>query len=81
MNLSTFKKYRKHEGTCAALMICLIKSGVKATDARDAVCGLIDTYNIRALEKMKSKDLYEYIEGFVEGYKNTKSLIKEFIIK
>lgn len=81
MKLSTFKKYRKHEGTCAALMVCLIKSGIKATDARDAVCGLIEQYTIRGLEKLKSKDLYEYVEGFLEGYKNADSLIKEFILK
>ncbi len=81
MKLSTFKKYRKHEGTCAALMICLIKSGIKPTEARDAVCGLIDTYTIRGLEKLKSKDLYDYIEGFLEGYRNDDSLIKEFILK
>ena len=81
MKLSTFKKYRKHEGTCAALMICLIRSGIKSTDARDAVCELIENYTIRGLEKLKSKDLYDYVEGFVEGYKDADARISEFILK
>ena len=74
------KKIRRHQGTINGLMIALIRSGIPTVKAFHAVQDLLDEYHVRALEKTTSRNLYDFVAGFVESYRNQTSIAQEFVL-
>ena len=63
--LKRFKESRKFGGTIYALLVLLSHSGVQEHRADQFVDAVSADLGVRQLEKMKTKDLYEMVDGFV----------------
>jgi hypothetical protein len=65
--LSTFKQVRKNQGSIYSMYVMLDKAGLCEQQTDRAVDAIVSDLGIRFVEKMKSKDLYDTLDGFLLG--------------
>ena len=63
--LKQFKASRKAGGTIYALYVLMSHSGVQEHRADQFVDAVSADLGIRQMERMKSKDLFDMVDGFV----------------
>ena len=68
ISLNSFKAARKHYGSIGALYFMLSKAEVCEQCADHLVDGVSSDLGSRAIEKMKTKDLYDIVDGFLLVY-------------
>ena len=68
ISLHTFKAIRKEQGTPYAFFQTLMKAGFTDSTIERLWDGSVAHYSFRMLEKAKSKEIYDLLAGFYEGY-------------
>jgi hypothetical protein len=66
-SIATFKETRNKSGTYFALFSFLATANICEKHSTHFVDGICSTLGQRNVEKAKSKELYEMLEGFVVG--------------
>jgi hypothetical protein len=63
--IKTFKSVRKEQGTVWAMCAFLSAGGLCEHRVERAMDGIVADLGLRALEQMKSKDVYDLCDGFI----------------
>ena len=77
ISLHTFKEIRKELGTPYAFFQTLMKAGFTDSTIERLWDGAVAHYSFRVLEKTKSKNIYDLLAAFYEGYTTPLPTTKE----
>ena len=74
ISLDSFKAARKYYGSIGSMYFMISRAEVCEQHADHLVDGISSDLGTRVIEKMKSKDLYDIVDGFLLAYQEHHSV-------